>query len=350
MDAKSQLSLSGPRVTEKLLTLIGPNQLGNFRVVLRALRHWAKLRGLYNNKFGFLGGINFAIIATFACQLYPDMAPSRMITKAMTLVAEWAWPNPMQVCDVFTANRALNRPWQNGGHMGPPQQNNTKKGLLPIITPAYPNSNSAISVSSMTRHILLQEFKKSSSQKQNYPIDWNAFFRPSQGFFSRFPVFITVYAGVEEDPWRSKQWTLFVESRIRKYCEQLENLRCFSVIFPFQVGFSQPGKEGACWFVGIDVGAVTQFQFDIGEPTHAFVQDCMNLARDPARSTLSVEVVKARDMKVKFPHVVKIQQLIQLDKFEVVIPPAPTMMAARPPVKEMKKRSSMFRSMLPSIS
>jgi poly(A) polymerase len=55
------LSLNGPRVTELLVHLVP--KYPTFVLILRALRYWAKKRGIYSNKLGFLGGVNFAILA-----------------------------------------------------------------------------------------------------------------------------------------------------------------------------------------------------------------------------------------------------------------------------------------------
>ncbi|CAN0469050.1 unnamed protein product, partial [Hapterophycus canaliculatus] len=41
----------------------------SFLPVVRCVRKWAKSRGLYSNKMGYLGGVNFNIMVAFACQV-----------------------------------------------------------------------------------------------------------------------------------------------------------------------------------------------------------------------------------------------------------------------------------------
>jgi len=54
LDTGTQRSLNGPRVTNLIEHLV-PN-FGAFRQLLRCIRLWAKRRGIYSNKMGYLGG------------------------------------------------------------------------------------------------------------------------------------------------------------------------------------------------------------------------------------------------------------------------------------------------------
>lgn len=46
----------------------------SFLPVVRCVRRWAKARGLYSNKMGYLGGVNFNIMVAFACQVWAAVA------------------------------------------------------------------------------------------------------------------------------------------------------------------------------------------------------------------------------------------------------------------------------------
>ena len=55
-DEKSICSLNACRNNDFILDLI-PNK-ENFKSLLMCIKFWAKQRGLYSNKFGYLGGIS----------------------------------------------------------------------------------------------------------------------------------------------------------------------------------------------------------------------------------------------------------------------------------------------------
>lgn len=67
------------RATKALLSLVPhPN---HFRTALRAVKAWARRRGVYSNVLGFLGGINWAILVAFVCQLYPTALPATLLAR-----------------------------------------------------------------------------------------------------------------------------------------------------------------------------------------------------------------------------------------------------------------------------
>ena len=71
VDEASSLALNGPRVTNLFEKLVPPQAWGHFLCILRVLRKWAKARGVWKNKFGYPGGVNYSIMAAYVCQLYP---------------------------------------------------------------------------------------------------------------------------------------------------------------------------------------------------------------------------------------------------------------------------------------
>ena len=79
LDDASVRALNGVRVSEMIMNLV-PN-VENFRITLRAVKHWAKVRGIYSNVLGFLGGVNWAILVAWICQRYPNASPNILITR-----------------------------------------------------------------------------------------------------------------------------------------------------------------------------------------------------------------------------------------------------------------------------
>lgn len=69
----------------------------SFISVLRIVRRWAKRRGLYSNKMGYLGGVNWCILVCFINQLYPTAAPSTLLLRFFMVLSNWKWPLAIQV-------------------------------------------------------------------------------------------------------------------------------------------------------------------------------------------------------------------------------------------------------------
>ena len=80
VDEATEKSLNGPRVTNLIYKLVSHNY-ESFLQVLRVARIWAKRRGIYSNKLGYFGGINFNILVALVCQLFPRATPSYLLCK-----------------------------------------------------------------------------------------------------------------------------------------------------------------------------------------------------------------------------------------------------------------------------
>lgn len=65
LDEPSVRSLNGVRVAQFLLNII-PDKV-NYCIVLRTVKQWASVHGLYSNVLGFLGGINWALLVAWVC-------------------------------------------------------------------------------------------------------------------------------------------------------------------------------------------------------------------------------------------------------------------------------------------
>ncbi|MGH0160037.1 UNVERIFIED_CONTAM: hypothetical protein FKN15_001894 [Acipenser sinensis] len=93
LDIRCIRSLNGCRVTDEILHLV-PNK-ENFRLTLRAIKLWAKRRGIYSNMLGFLGGVSWAMLVARTCQLYPNAVAATLVHKFFLVFSKWEWPNPV---------------------------------------------------------------------------------------------------------------------------------------------------------------------------------------------------------------------------------------------------------------
>uniref|UniRef100_A0A8D3D4Y8 polynucleotide adenylyltransferase n=1 Tax=Scophthalmus maximus TaxID=52904 RepID=A0A8D3D4Y8_SCOMX len=202
LDIRCIRSLNGCRVTDEILYLV-PNK-ENFRLTLRAIKLWAKRRGIYSNMLGFLGGVSWAMLVARTCQLYPNAVAATLVHKFFLVFSKWEWPNPVLLKQPEDSN--LNLPvWD------PRVNPSDRYHLMPIITPAYPQQNSTYNVSTSTRTIMSEEFKYGLSITDEILLgkaEWSKLFEPPN-FFQKYKHYIvlTASASTEEN---HLEWNDFV--------------------------------------------------------------------------------------------------------------------------------------------
>uniref|UniRef100_A0A672FJB7 polynucleotide adenylyltransferase n=1 Tax=Salarias fasciatus TaxID=181472 RepID=A0A672FJB7_SALFA len=249
LDIRCIRSLNGCRVTDEILYLV-PNK-ENFRLTLRAIKLWAKRRGIYSNMLGFLGGVSWAMLVARTCQLYPNAVAATLVHKFFLVFSKWEWPNPVLLKQPEESN--LNLPvWD------PRVNPSDRYHLMPIITPAYPQQNSTYNVSTSTRTIMSEEFKYGLSVTDEIlqgKAEWSKLFEPPS-FFQKYKHYIvlTASASTEEN---HLEWIGLVESKIRVLVGNLERNEYITLAHVNPQSF--PGsKENrnendfvSMWFIGI---------------------------------------------------------------------------------------------------
>ncbi|XP_030626747.1 poly(A) polymerase type 3-like [Chanos chanos] len=207
-------SLNGCRVTDEILNQV-PN-VENFRLTLRAIKLWAKRCNIYSNSLGFLGGVSWAILVARICQLYPNAVPSTLIHKFFMVFAQWEWPIPVLLRKQVKSK--LNLPvWD------PRTSRNDRYHLMPIITPAYPQQNSAYNISVSTRAVIMEEIKHGLAVMEeivNDKADWSKLFQP-KNFYEKYKHYIVLEASAKSKK-QHLEWAGFVESKIRILVGKLE--------------------------------------------------------------------------------------------------------------------------------
>ncbi|GIQ89831.1 poly(A) polymerase, partial [Kipferlia bialata] len=147
-DKKSTMSLNGCRVTDAILASV-PN-VAVFRGALRAMKLWAKRRGISSNALGYFGGVNVAIITAFVAKNFPVKCKTSaaLLLKVFQIMAVWKWPEPITLIEQ-TEDDQLRMPTFRF---------DMRKDKMPIITPAYPAYNSTDKVTEQTLKIMTREF------------------------------------------------------------------------------------------------------------------------------------------------------------------------------------------------
>ncbi|RQM12000.1 hypothetical protein B5M09_001417, partial [Aphanomyces astaci] len=251
VDSATEKSLNGPRVTELMINLT-PNR-SSFIAVLRIVRRWAKRRGLYSNKLGYLGGVNWCILVCFINQLYPTAAPSTLLLRFFMVLSQWKWPSAIQLCKTYDAKLGLEIWNANVG--------GNRFQVMPILTPAYPSMNSSYNVSVHSLSVMKEEFARGYAMVKTIiaagGADWAPLFDPSEYFVDhQHYLAVEMYVADAAD---QGAWCGFAESRLRKFIEslayhnpQLCRLRVYPKKFDLCSEDAQ-GKFGCTYFVAFDV-------------------------------------------------------------------------------------------------
>ncbi|NXO02266.1 PAPOG polymerase, partial [Rhinopomastus cyanomelas] len=249
LDIRCIRSLNGCRVTDEILHLV-PN-METFRLALRAIKLWAKQRGIYSNILGFLGGVSWAMLVARTCQLYPNATASTLVNKFFLVFSKWEWPNPILLKRPEESN--LNLPvWD-------PRVNPADRyHVMPIITPSYPQQNSSYNVSTSTLTVMVEEFKHGlevTNEILQGKSEWSKLFEPLN-FFQKYKHYIVLIASASTKE-HHLEWVGLVESKIRVLVANLERNEFITIAHVKPQSF--PGNQEQCqksgyasmWFLGI---------------------------------------------------------------------------------------------------
>lgn len=271
VDDQTVRSLNGCRVTDQVLHLV-PN-IQSFRTALRCMRLWAKRRGVYSNVTGFLGGINWALLVARICQLYPNAAPSMLVSRFFRVYSLWRWPNPVLLCPINEGSLGL-------AYWDPRRNFKDRQHLMPIITPAYPCMNSSYNVSTSTLRVMMEEFLRGNEICEAIEANkasWGSLFEPFP-FFEAYKNYLRIDIATESDD-DMRQWKGWVESRIRLLTLKIERdtvgvLQCH----PHPGEFSDKSKPfHHSYFMGLrrkqGVNPQQGEQFDIRSTVEDFKRD-----------------------------------------------------------------------------
>jgi poly(A) polymerase len=267
LDEKSVRSLNGLCVTDEILHLV-PNQ-ENFRMTLRAIKLWAKMKGIYSNAMGYPGGVSWAILVARVCQLYPKAAPATLVHRFFLMFSKWDWPSPVLLKPLDTENKLGYLVWNSRVNAS------DRFHLMPIITPAYPQQNSTYRVTQSTRTIIMDELREGLNVVTHIYEGrevWNQLFECSD-FFHKYKHYIIVRASAEEED-HYRDWKGYVESKILVLVGNLERNPVIKIahIMPSSYGPINEGEgQFTCkWFIGLvfgfvgpEPGAKVDLSFDI---------------------------------------------------------------------------------------
>ncbi|KAL9116259.1 MAG: hypothetical protein Q9227_000630 [Pyrenula ochraceoflavens] len=234
LDERELRSVNGTRVTDEILGLVP--QVKTFRTALRAVKLWAQRRAIYANIMGFPGGVAWAMLVARVCQLYPQATGSTIIHKFFTLIGQWNWPSPIMLKQIETGTLKVWNPQLYPGD---------RKGLMPIITPAYPSMNSTFNISKSGKEIITKELKRGGQIAAKIlanQLQWKDLFSKHTFFTRDHKYYLSVVAS-SNDKDASLAWSGMVESKVRILVMRLEDLvDLVDLARPFTKGFERVHK------------------------------------------------------------------------------------------------------------
>ncbi len=140
--------------------------LAAFKLLLKAVRAWAKSRGIYGNSWGFLGGFSWSILCADSCINYrgKDRSLESLLTHFFQSYNQHDWCQPIAISDAGRAYEA-----------------HAPRDLMPIVSAIAPCKNTARNVTRSTAKILQAEFARGADITNNILAgkgDWQSLFAP----------------------------------------------------------------------------------------------------------------------------------------------------------------------------
>eukprot|EP00915_Cephaloidophora_sp_WS-2016_P012044 GHVH01017511.1.p1 GENE.GHVH01017511.1~~GHVH01017511.1.p1 ORF type:complete len:613 (+),score=62.95 GHVH01017511.1:52-1890(+) len=224
-------SINGVRVATKILQLVP--DVETYRLALRFIKYWARMRGVYSNIFGYLGGVAYSIMVARICQLYPNFAASQIVARFFKIYHAWNWRIPVHLCEMESVKEGLEHlsVWAPGDETG------TGRGqLMPVVTPAYPVMCATHNVSNPTKRILLQEVSRCHELIHNHQDTLYSVLAAPYNIFQHYEIFLTLE--IFGDTVTSfETWIGFLESKVRSYCNDLSQMDAISEVrlFPERI-------------------------------------------------------------------------------------------------------------------
>jgi poly(A) polymerase len=274
LDPASQLAVSAALEADALLARAAERvPPETFRALLRAVKTWAKARGLVSNAFGLLGGYSWSVLATWVCardQAAPEI--EALLHRFFTVFAAWPWPRAVSLDpagDTYAPAGARDR--------------------MPILTPLPPFRNSARNVTRATLAVLQDEVSRAARLFADGDEQWNA---PIDPRAAAYPSYLILEASSRSSS-ELRPVLGFIQSRALGLLLDLER-EGRSLLRPHPEPFTDitEGRARARFIIGVSESATR------GHAVSSFEADFMQWANRPESANL--RVIETRDVASAF--------------------------------------------------
>lgn len=244
VDEKTARSLNGCRVNDMMLSLVPSKEA--FITTLRCIKHWAKVRGVYSNVLGYLGGVAWALLVARICQLYPRYAPNQLVRRFFKIYSLWNWQLPVLLCKIKEYPEVPGL--MNFKVWNPKVNPYDRHHLMPAITPAFPSMNSTHNVSKSTMAVMMEEIRRGLQVFEEDDVHpckdedgvWGKLLTPYD-FFGANEHFLVITMFAKSD-LVFRKWSGWVESKLRFFLKNLEMLEV-AVFRPHPKQFQLEGDD-----------------------------------------------------------------------------------------------------------
>uniref|UniRef100_A0A183BRM1 polynucleotide adenylyltransferase n=1 Tax=Globodera pallida TaxID=36090 RepID=A0A183BRM1_GLOPA len=203
----------------------------NFRLLLLALKLWAKNNYIYSNKFGYLNGVILTIMVTKIVLLYPNSTIPFLMEKFFLFYATRPFQVPIQL------HKNSVEPMADDPFLF----QNPMEQQMAVITPAFPLQNASKMVTHSTAKIIRRELieglNRIRAMKMENNFDWAKLLNHSVPFLDKYDQFIMINC-MAESSIGGDNFCQFVDGRIRLQIvdsidvENKENIVVETRLFP----------------------------------------------------------------------------------------------------------------------
>jgi poly(A) polymerase len=144
----------------------------------------------------------------------------------------------------------------------PPNENHvvweqSPRDLMPMITPAFPATNSAYNVSEHSLDVMKAEFQRGYDIVESIVCDnpsnnWDKLFEYSD-FFLKYNHYLRVNITGTGDNAISRSWTSFGESRVRHITKDLSDFNPVKQVHLYPGRSVSLATGSVCYFVGFNI-------------------------------------------------------------------------------------------------
>ncbi len=264
-----------------------PAPMEVYREAVVMVKSWAKTRGLYSNQMGFLGGVNIALLMTFASQLYPEETSAGLVYRFFQVLSTHPISSPIMICPPPAQYHPSS--WS----IANPRD---AAALTPLLSPTIPTMNTMYNQSPSQRRRLLLEATRARAIVRdilNLNAPWSSLLDPPT-FFSDFAHYlkVTVTGG-----GGIRRWGGFVESRFRVLVAGVEGIDGIEA-WPWG-GFFR-GKGWVEGYVGIRFSkSFRGRQLDLGRCAEEFLASVRAWEGREEGCDVKVEVISNPNSKVQ---------------------------------------------------